>query len=79
MRAMILLYALIICVTVLIIGWSIGAYIIGPFLIDKLKHERNAAEAFYTKQCIDGIQYLQFLNAAVVQVDANGKPITCSN
>lgn len=34
--------------------------------------------AFHSKQCVDGVQYLQFLNAVVVQVDLNGKPVACS-
>lgn len=30
-----------------------------------------------TKTCVDGVTYLQFTSGAVVQVDANGKPVAC--
>jgi hypothetical protein len=30
-----------------------------------------------TKTCVDGVTYLQFTSGAVVQVDVNGKPVSC--
>lgn len=31
-----------------------------------------------TKSCIDGVTYLQFTSGASVQVDINGKPVSCN-
>lgn len=30
-----------------------------------------------TKTCIDGVTYLQFTSGATVQVDPQGRPVTC--
>lgn len=32
----------------------------------------------YSKQCIEGVSYLQFPSGATVQVDQTGKPVTCT-
>ena len=32
----------------------------------------------YTKICVDGVTYLQFTSGASVQIDKNGKVITCN-
>lgn len=31
----------------------------------------------YSKICVDGVQYLQFISGAAVQVDLNGRPVSC--
>ena len=42
------------------------------------KYERAVANVTgYSKQCIDGVSYIQFSSGATVQVDVNGKPIAC--
>lgn len=61
----------------------IGALAVMILLIKDTKNHKTTptpdfGEVFYSKVCVDGIQYLHFLNAAVAQIDANGKPITCA-
>jgi len=33
--------------------------------------------AGYSKVCVDGVTYLQFTSGATVQVDHQGKPVSC--
>ena len=41
-------------------------------------YQRQVAQMTgYSKVCVDGVQYLQFISGAAVQVDLNGKPVAC--
>lgn len=31
----------------------------------------------YTKQCVDGVSYLEFASGVAVQVDLAGRPVGC--
>ena len=38
----------------------------------------EASWAGYSKLCVDGVTYLQFTSGATAQIDAAGKPVTCT-
>ena len=54
---------LAVCVTLTGCGW--------------FDRKLSAVTGEATKTCVDGVTYLQFTSGATVQVDRDGKPVSC--